>query len=172
MTTISFVREAGDVVFGGAIYSAISGLDVPSQGVPPAASDGAVRDQRQLEAAAADALRERLKGRGLEVPAVAFDLKTLTVTLDGEASDQAMVERIVLCCGNVQGVVAVDNQLRADQPAAPSEWHVVLPGETLAAISRKHYGSAGDYVQIFEANFPLLDHPDGIYPGQVLRIPA
>jgi hypothetical protein len=27
------------------------------------------------------------------------------------------------------------------------------------------------YVKIFEANRPMLSHPDKIYPGQTLRIP-
>ena len=27
------------------------------------------------------------------------------------------------------------------------------------------------YTTIFEANKPMLEHPDKIYPGQVLRIP-
>ncbi|HBR5051226.1 TPA: LysM peptidoglycan-binding domain-containing protein, partial [Klebsiella pneumoniae] len=34
------------------------------------------------------------------------------------------------------------------------------------------YGSANDYQRIFEANKPMLTHPDKIYPGQVLIIPA
>jgi nucleoid-associated protein YgaU len=34
------------------------------------------------------------------------------------------------------------------------------------------YGDANKYNQIFEANKPMLKHPDKIYPGQVLRIPA
>lgn len=34
------------------------------------------------------------------------------------------------------------------------------------------YGNAGKYPVIFEANQPMLKHPDKIYPGQVLRIPT
>ena len=34
------------------------------------------------------------------------------------------------------------------------------------------YGNAGKYPVIFEANRPMLSHPDKIYPGQKLRIPA
>ena len=33
------------------------------------------------------------------------------------------------------------------------------------------YGDAMRYNEIFEANKPMLEHPDKIYPGQVLRIP-
>ena len=44
-------------------------------------------------------------------------------------------------------------------------------GDTLSAISKTVYGDANKYNKIFEANKPLLSHPDKIYPGQTLRIP-
>ena len=49
--------------------------------------------------------------------------------------------------------------------------HVVKSGETLGKIAKHYYGNAMRYPEIFEANKPMLDHPDKIYPGQVLRIP-
>jgi hypothetical protein len=42
---------------------------------------------------------------------------------------------------------------------------------TLSKIAKQSYGDANKYPQIFEANKPMLTHPDKIYPGQVLRIP-
>ena len=53
--------------------------------------------------------------------------------------------------------------------AAP--FYTVRKGDTLSAIAKRHYGDANAYNSIFEANRPMLDHPDRIYPGQVLRIP-
>jgi len=50
-------------------------------------------------------------------------------------------------------------------------FHTVERGDTLSAIARKHLGSANKYPAIFEANKPMLKHPDKTYPGQVLRIP-
>jgi len=47
----------------------------------------------------------------------------------------------------------------------------VKKGDTLSAISVVVYGNANQYNKIFEANKPMLSHPDKIYPGQVLRIP-
>jgi nucleoid-associated protein YgaU len=44
--------------------------------------------------------------------------------------------------------------------------------DTLSAIAKEYYGNAGKYPVIFEANKPMLSHPDKIYPGQKLRIPA
>jgi len=37
---------------------------------------------------------------------------------------------------------------------------------------KSHLGDAGTYLAIFEANTPMLENPDKIYPGQVLRIPS
>jgi nucleoid-associated protein YgaU len=54
---------------------------------------------------------------------------------------------------------------------APSQFYTVVKGDTLSKISKQFYGSAQKYNRIFEANRPLLQHPDKIYPGQVLRIP-
>ena len=34
------------------------------------------------------------------------------------------------------------------------------------------YGNVYSYMKNFEANQPMLSHPDKIYPGQMLRIPA
>ena len=52
-----------------------------------------------------------------------------------------------------------------------SMFYTVQKGDTLSAIAKHHYGDANAYMAIFEANRPMLDHPDRIYPGQVLRIP-
>jgi nucleoid-associated protein YgaU len=46
-----------------------------------------------------------------------------------------------------------------------------VSGDNLSHIARKYYGDANKYPVIFEANRPMLSHPDKIYPGQSLRIP-
>ena len=52
-----------------------------------------------------------------------------------------------------------------------SKTYTVKRGDTLSAISKEVYGDASKYPRIFEANRPMLQDPDKIYPGQVLRIP-
>ena len=52
-----------------------------------------------------------------------------------------------------------------------AQYHDVVRGDTLSAIAKKFYGDANKYPVIFEANKPMLSHPDKIYPGQKLRIP-
>ena len=95
-----------------------------------------------------------------------------SVTVAGLAPDQATKEKIVLCCGNVGGVVQVNDLLTVAEPADESRYYTVVRGDTLSAIAKTQYGAANAYMKIFEANKPMLSHPDKIYPGQVLRIPA
>ena len=51
------------------------------------------------------------------------------------------------------------------------QYYTVVPGDSLSKIAKKFYGNANKYPVIFEANTPMLKHPDKIYPGQVLVIP-
>ena len=101
-----------------------------------------------------------------------FDALTSTVLVSGVAPDQATKEKIVLCCGNVHGVEQVSDLLTVAEPADESQYHTVERGDTLSAIAKKVYGNANAYMKIFEANTPMLGHPDKIYPGQLLRIPS
>ena len=50
--------------------------------------------------------------------------------------------------------------------------YTVESGDTLSHIAKAHYGKAGKWRAIFEANRDQIDDPDRIFPGQVLKIPA
>ena len=45
-------------------------------------------------------------------------------------------------------------------------------GDTLSLIAKKYYGNGRKYVALLEANSSRLAHPDKIYPGMVVNIPA
>lgn len=108
------------------------------------------------------------------------------VTVNGSAPTQEVKEKVTLCCGNVDGVVEVENnisvaaaatapaavQTSAPKAAPEAQYHDVVSGDTLGGIAKKFYGDASKYPVIFEANRPMLSDPDKIYPGQKLRIPA
>ncbi len=47
----------------------------------------------------------------------------------------------------------------------------VKPGDTLSKISKQFYGSADQYMKIFEANRHELNDPNQIEVGQELTIP-
>ena len=84
----------------------------------------------------------------------------------GENLSAEQKEKLILAVGNVEGVAEVEADL--DDPS----FHTVEKGDTLWAIASKTLGNGARYEEIFEANKPMLSHPDKIYPGQVLRIPA
>jgi nucleoid-associated protein YgaU len=102
---------------------------------------------------------------------VTYDGSTATATVSGQAQDQATREKVLLCCGNIQSVEHVNDQMTVAQQAEEAKFYTVKSGDTLSKISKEMYGDANKYNQIFEANRPMLTSPDKIYPGQMLRIP-
>ena len=169
MGLFSFIKEAGEKLFGS---------NAPEQVTQQAQ---AAPDNTDLQARAAqanqlagEAIERYIAAQGLAVDGlkVAFDGGPCTATVSGCVADQATKEKVLLCCGNVQGVAGVNDDLTVTQPAEESRWHTVVRGDTLSAIAKTFYGNANKYPKIFEANRPMLSHPDKIYPGQKLRIPA
>ena len=94
------------------------------------------------------------------------DLATVT----GVAVSQSEREKVVLAVGNTSGIARVDDQIEVAGPKAT--FYTVVSGDTLSKIAKSQYGDPMKYPVIFDANKPMLEHPDKIYPGQVLRIPA
>ena len=96
------------------------------------------------------------------------------VKLEGKVPDQETKEKLILAAGNVSGIGEVDDSMKVKSKAKVSEsvMHTVKSGDTLSKIAKKYYGDAMRYPDIFDANTPMLKHPDKIYPGQVLRIPG
>ena len=102
-----------------------------------------------------------------EVADLGLDTKGAEITVEGGALSAEEREKVILAVGNVEGVAEVE-AAEADDAV----FHTVEKGDTLSAIAKKTLGSANRYPEIFEANKPMLTHPDKIYPGQVLRIPG
>ena len=120
------------------------------------------------------AIAERIRKSRLGKDDIEVEEEGDKIVLRGTAGSQAEREKIVLAAGNVQGVAQVEDRLKVAGDAAkepPSQFYTVVKGDTLSRIAKQFYGSPQKYNRIFEANRPLLKHPDKIYPGQVLRIP-
>ena len=49
--------------------------------------------------------------------------------------------------------------------------YTVEKGDSLSKIAKEQLGHASAWKQIFEANRDVLDDPDRIFPGQVLKLP-
>jgi LysM repeat protein len=124
-------------------------------------------------------LENHVRILGLDVKQLKVDVKGETATVSGEAASQAEREKVLLAVGNTRGIAKVDDKLTVAAPkaaeagpAAPeARYHTVVKGDSLSKIAKEYYGDAMKYPVIFEANKPMLEDPDKIYPGQVLRIP-
>lgn len=162
MGMFSFIKEAGEKLFG-------IGKAEAAQPAAPSPEQAAA-----LSKTAGDAIATYVGSMGLKVEALAvdFDAASGAVSVSGVAPDQATREKVVLCCGNVAHVTQVNDLMTVSTPEPESQMYTVVKGDNLSKISKQFYGTPNKYPQIFEANKPMLTHPDKIYPGQVLRIPA
>ena len=123
------------------------------------------------EAQAAESLKDHVTKVGLGNPNIEVSVEGDKVIARGEVASQEEKEKILLALGNVAGVGEVDDQISVTTPAPAARFVTVKKGDTLSAIAKAEYGNANAYMKIFEANKPMLSHPDKIYPGQVLRMP-
>ncbi|KAF0862338.1 peptidoglycan-binding protein LysM [Pseudomonas sp. LD120] len=145
MSIFSFVKEAGEKL-----------IDLLKPG----------------NANASEQLKEHIEKVGLGNPNVHATVDGDIVRVTGEVATQEEKEKILLALGNIAGVGSVEDQISVTDPVLVSAVFVtVKKGDTLSAIAKLQYGDANQYHKIFEANKPMLSHPDKIYPGQVLRIP-
>ena len=161
MGLFSFIKEAGEKLFGGKEVEQAAASNAPNVA--------------ELNQKAGDAIKTYIEQQnlGLSGLGVSFDGASGKVTLSGSAPSQEAAEKATLAAGNVASVRDVDNNLNVtDGAGSDAQYHDVVSGDTLSAIAKKHYGDANKYMVIFEANKPMLSHPDKIYPGQKLRIPA
>lgn len=138
-------------------------------------------------------LKKELDSYGLGTDAVQIEIEGDTAVIKGAVEDQSIFEKAVVAVGNTLGISKVEASelkvvvpgsgmkldaaadmnalIAAATPAKEPKFHTVEKGDTLWAIADKAYGNGSKYNAIFEANRPMLTHPDKIYPGQVLRIP-
>lgn len=170
MSIATFVRDAGERIVASAraafqIQPGKDKADAPTASQPQARADS--------DKSAGEAIADYIRAQNLAIEdlKVSFDAPTSTVRVSGMAEDQATKEKVILCCGNIDGVAKVDENIAVKQAAEPAQYYAVTSGDTLSAIAKKYYGDANKYQAIFEANKPMLKHPDKIYPGQSLRIP-
>ena len=152
MAWLEFAREAGADVFGSGASAAGS----------PAGESAARRA----------ALLGHLARYGFEVGRLHLEVDGEVVSVSGLVDQQAEREKLVLALGNVAGIARVDDRLESRRPGPAARLHTVVAGETLPKIAERYCGDASRYPAILEANRPMVQDPERIYPGQVLRIPS
>ena len=161
MGLFAFVKDAGRSL---GLFGGREAAEAEEAKKAAAAAEGA-------EVLAADIRAAILSYVDVQSLSVVFDDDTDTVTLNGRTVSQADAERAVLVAGNTSGVAKVEDQIVVKEPTPPAVHHTVVSGDTLSELSGHYYGVIRLFDVIFEANRPMLNHPDEIYPGQVLRIP-
>lgn len=120
------------------------------------------------EAPSAEALKKEIEGLGLDAKGVEIAVEGDKVVLSGAPVDQETKEKVIVAVGNIEGIAQVEDKTTGKDPTL----YTVKEGDTLWKISDKLLGKGQRYMEIFEANKPMLSDPDKIYPGQVLRIPG
>lgn len=178
MGLFSFIKDAGAKIFG-------SKKRAEEDAAKAAAADQAARDAAEQKQ---EAYEER-KGSelenlvnvtwGLGIQNLQVEVDNETATIYGSTHSRSNKEKAVLVCGNIEGISSVDDRIeliasddRSVEDAGESRFYTVEKGDSLSKIAKEMYGDGSKYHQIFEANKPMLDDPNKIYPGQVLRIPA
>ena len=122
------------------------------------------------EPPSAEELKKELDSHNLGTDNVTVEVDGDKVIMKGQVDDQSVFEKAVVAVGNTLGISQVETQVEVPDAKDPV-FHTVKKGDTLWAIAKEQYGNGSKYNAIFEANKPMLSHPDKIYPGQVLRIP-
>ena len=148
MGLFSFIKNAGAKIFG----------------------IGKTTDEEATEKA--NKLINAVKTLGFDVLDLKIEISDDLATVWGEANSQETREKVILVVGNTNGIASVDDKMTVEIMEPEAQFHTVVSGEYLSKIAKKYYGDAMKYPLIFEANKPMLTHPDKIYPGQVLRIPV
>ena len=117
------------------------------------------------------ALDGKIKGLGLQVDQLNISFADGAASVYGTAASQKDRELTILAIGNSEGVAAVEDNISVKSPEPEAKFYTIVKGDTLSKVSKQFYSDPNKYMKIFEANKPMLTHPDKIFPGQVLRIP-
>ncbi|HBZ42546.1 MAG TPA: peptidoglycan-binding protein LysM [Maritimibacter sp.] len=112
-----------------------------------------------------EALKKEVEDLGVSTDGLEIKVDGDKVTVSGGSMTTEEKEKVILAVGNVDGIAAVEADVETE-----TLFHTVEKGDTLWAVAQKTLGDGNRYNEIFEANKPMLTHPDKIYPGQVLRI--
>ena len=121
---------------------------------------------------AAEKIKANIEASNPGVSNLAVSYKDGEVGLGGEAESAEAKEKTVLMVGNMESVSAVNaDEMSAPESVVEVEYYTIVSGDTLYAIAKKFLGDGNKYPDIFEANREVIQDPDKIFPGQVIRIP-
>ena len=103
-------------------------------------------------------------------------IKGVAPSLDAANKVWDEIKRVNPAANDITADLPVDTSMQVQQPqsqqASNVRMYTVKAGDTLSKISKEFYGSANEYMKIFEANKDQLKDPNKIQVGQQLKIPA
>lgn len=167
MGVFDFVKSVGESIFGGVKHAATAAATIKTA----QASAAPVAPATPAPAQQATAIKDHIVNLGLDMKDLDVKVMNDKVVLSGQAPSDEIREKVILAAGNTLGVSQVEETIQVAKSGPASKFYTVEKGDTLSKIAKEQYGHANKYMAIFEANKPMLTHPDKIYPGQVLRIP-
>jgi len=113
--------------------------------------------------------REGVNVKNLHMQDNKLVIKGAAPTLEAANKVWDEIKRVNPAANDIAADFPVDSSL---QQPAKVQTYKVQAGDTLSKISKQFYGSANDYMKIFNANKDKLSDPDKIQVGQELKIPA
>ena len=119
-----------------------------------------------------EAIKAHVAKMGLTVENFEVTLNNTVAKITGQVPTSEDREKLILAVGNIDGVAGVNDELSVTNPAPEAQFYTVQSGDSLSKIAKDFYGDPMKYPDIFEANKPMLNNPEQIYPGQTLRIPT
>lgn len=149
MGLFSFIKSAGEKVFGGTEST----------------------EQK------AQKIKDHVSKYGFDLSQITFAADGDKIKISGMAKNLDEKQKILAAAGNVEGISGIEDDLKLSTPIKieipdiSKTMHTVTSGDNLSKIAQQYYGDSNKYNVIFEANKPMLSHPDKIYDGQVLYIP-
>lgn len=158
MGLFSFLKKAGSGLLN-------KGAENRAAEAAEAAADKAANDNFR-----SGLMRDIIASSGVGIDNLSVEMDDDLVRVYGQTDSVDDKEKIILIAGNVDGIATVDDRISVVAPPQAT-FYQVQSGDSLSKIAKAHYGDPMKYNAIFEANQPMLSHPDKIYPGQMLRIP-
>ena len=144
---------------------------------------GGSKEEKDVTVGPSQLLREA----GIDPSGLKFGFGTGTIAVSGTIADESERAKIMEVLSGIAGIDTVEDHTLVAKPMPEPEpvsepeavpdadagalTYTVKSGDSLWKIAEAMYGNGSNYTKIFDANRDILDDPDKIFPGQVLKIP-
>jgi nucleoid-associated protein YgaU len=98
-----------------------------------------------------------------------IDLEPAGLTPDKQINTSTKTEQITADVNPTEPINST--QYEQTEKIKTQKFHIVRKDQTLSAISKEHYGSAGKWKKIFDANRDVIKDANKLQPGMKLIIP-